>query len=130
MSKKAKLKPCPFCGSTQVKIDTGEASTSEKPAYVFCKECVAIGPSAKTPFEAVYYWNYREENPDQVERLMNIRQVCNCLGLSRATVYRLIQDGKFPKPLNPLGTKAARWTPQDVEQYKDLSQKEERFKLN
>ncbi|MBL0691885.1 MAG: AlpA family phage regulatory protein [SAR324 cluster bacterium] len=82
-----------------------------------------MGPSAKTPFEAVYEWNYREDEPPQVRRLLNIKQVCSCLGLSRATVYRLIQAGKFPKPLHPAGTSSSRWTINDIEKYQEQSQR-------
>ncbi|MEQ1835137.1 MAG: AlpA family phage regulatory protein [Candidatus Nitrotoga sp.] len=34
-------------------------------------------------------------------------------GLSRATIYRLIQSGKFPRPLF-IGTGSVRWRQSDV----------------
>ena len=32
-------------------------------------------------------------------RLVNIRKVCDLTSLSRATIYRLVGDEKFPKPI-------------------------------
>jgi prophage regulatory protein len=32
-------------------------------------------------------------------RLVNIRKVCELTSLSRATIYRLVYIGKFPKPI-------------------------------
>jgi prophage regulatory protein len=32
-------------------------------------------------------------------RLINIRKVCELTSLSRATIYRRVDDGKFPKPI-------------------------------
>ena len=118
MKKNIALKPCPFCGSSSIKL---ESETNSNLAYAFCKECVSIGPSADNMFEAAYNWNNRENLSPPFDYLLNIRQVCQCLGLSRATIYRLIQKGMFPKPVRPMGTNAARWTIKNLEQYQEQS---------
>jgi prophage regulatory protein len=35
-------------------------------------------------------------------------------GLGRATIYRLMYEGRFPKALHPLGNKLAAWRATDV----------------
>jgi len=115
-----KILPCPFCGSTNVKIDPGN-SMDNIPAYVFCRNCVTVGPSAPSDWEAKIKWNLRENNPQMVDQLLNIRQVSYILGVSRATIYRLLQKGNFPKPIHPKGTKLNRWLVAEIEAYKDES---------
>ena len=51
-----------------------------------------------------------------VKRLMNVKEVCEAMGLSRVTIWRLVKDGKFPKPLEISQRKRA-WPVTDVEQY-------------
>ncbi len=118
MTNTLNLKPCPFCGSISIIV---EPETDSQPAYSFCRECVAIGPSAKDSYEAAYQWNSREVSTPIMNHLLNIRQVCQCLGLSRATIYRLVQKGEFPAPLHPRGTKASRWTINDIDHYQQSS---------
>lgn len=59
------LKPCPFCGSEDVSVDTMLAT-----GYVRCKTCQAFGPTvcSKTNKEAVEeaikLWNKRNGDDD------------------------------------------------------------------
>lgn len=44
-----------------------------------------------------------------LHRKLNIEQVCNEYGFSRATLYRKIQSGEFPKPHKDPGGKEYFW---------------------
>jgi len=48
-----------------------------------------------------------------VDFLLPRKTVEQMSGLSRATIYRLIKSGKFPRPLS-LGTGSVRWRQSDV----------------
>ena len=48
-----------------------------------------------------------------VDFLLPRKTVEKLSGLSRATIYRLIKSGKFPRPLS-LGTGSVRWRQSDV----------------
>ena len=120
MTKHLRRKSCPFCGSNNTKIDLGNPAEN-LPAYVFCRSCVAVGPSAETDWEALSKWNYREAQPQLTENLLNIHKVSMILGISRSTIYRLLQEGKFPRPIQPKGTKLNRWSLAEIEAYRDES---------
>lgn len=55
--------------------------------------------------------------PDQqhqtVDFLIPRKTVEKLSGLSRATIYRLIKAGKFPRPLS-IGTGSVRWRQSDI----------------
>lgn len=57
-------------------------------------------------------------HPDPVGRLLKISEVCNEIGLSRASIYRLMaaRDRPFPKPLK-IGF-ASRWALVEVNAWK------------
>ena len=40
--------------------------------------------------------------------ILRIKDVCTALGLSRSTVYRLVEDGDFPAPIK-LSRRAVGW---------------------
>lgn len=58
-----KVKPCPFCASSRVKID--EPHITHFPAeiyyHVVCDECFARGPAGESRSEAIKHWNMRGE---------------------------------------------------------------------
>lgn len=56
------LKPCPFCGSSDLKIENvlNQASDSDDRA-VFCQNCFARGPAVYYDGQAVLLWNMRDE---------------------------------------------------------------------
>ncbi|WP_345783024.1 helix-turn-helix transcriptional regulator [Coraliomargarita parva] len=49
------------------------------------------------------------------DRLLRIEELIERLSISRRSIYRLIADGEFPRPI-PIG-RAARWCLSDVENY-------------
>lgn len=49
-------------------------------------------------------------------RLVKLPLVCDITTLSRASVYRLCSEGKFPTPLK-LGSRASSWRLSDVENW-------------
>jgi len=51
--------------------------------------------------------------PQTVDFLLPRKTVETLSGLSRATIYRLIKAGKFPRPLS-IGTGAVRWRQSEV----------------
>ena len=58
--REGKLKPCPFCGSERVYLDTEQACT---PA-VFCRDCLATcGKGVQTEQDAIRAWNMRNGIP-------------------------------------------------------------------
>lgn len=58
----------------------------------------------------------REGNPAIRGRLLRINDVIATTGLSRATIYRLVDAGSFPKGVH-LTTRAVGWREAEVEQW-------------
>ena len=48
-----------------------------------------------------------------IDRLLRRRQVEKVTGLSRSSIYRLMQDGAFPRPVK-VGSAAVRWRASDI----------------
>ena len=55
-------------------------------------------PSARAPVEG----------PRIAGELLRMADVCRALALSRSTIYKLLSEGAFPKPVR-LGSRAVRW---------------------
>lgn len=53
------------------------------------------------------------QQPQVVDYLLPRKTVEKMSGLSRATIYRLISAGKFPRPLS-IGTGSVRWRQSEV----------------
>lgn len=52
-------------------------------------------------------------DPHMFDRLINIKEVSYMMGLKRATIYKWINEGKFPRPLK-VGEKASRWKRNEI----------------
>ena len=52
------------------------------------------------------------------DRLLKLAQVMEITGLSKAMVYRLIGQGKFPEPCKPGGI-ASRWVESEVRTWRE-----------
>ena len=48
------------------------------------------------------------------DRLLRRRDVEDRTGLSRTSIYRLMREGRFPKPIK-VGPKAVRWPASELE---------------
>lgn len=64
------LKPCPLCGGVS------EVRTIDGERYVRCRnlECDTVGPSRRTPEEAVEAWNRRSPDPKLTEAVALLRE--------------------------------------------------------
>ena len=47
------------------------------------------------------------------DRLLKRRQVEEITGMSRSSIYRMMQDGEFPRPVR-IGPAAVRWKASDI----------------
>lgn len=59
-----KLKPCPLCGSDEVKLVQPPHQN-----YIECLECEATGPNLPTDEDAIAAWNRREPHAKLVAAL-------------------------------------------------------------
>jgi prophage regulatory protein len=51
-------------------------------------------------------------------RLIRIDEVCSRLGYSRATVWRMVKTGQFPRPLKPYpDARASAWIETEIDDY-------------
>lgn len=50
---------------------------------------------------------------DEPERLLQLKQVCNLIGLGKSTIYQMIQNGKFPAPYK-LSPGSSRWSEAEI----------------
>lgn len=53
------LQPCPFCGGSEVWINS-----DIEPKFVACRKCWAFGPTAPTVTQAAERWNKRATPPE------------------------------------------------------------------
>ena len=47
------------------------------------------------------------------ERLLNVREVTELIGVSRSTLHRMVSDNRFPRPIR-VGLRAVRWRLSEV----------------
>lgn len=51
-----------------------------------------------------------------MKRLIRLREVLSCTGLSRSEIYRLESEGRFPRRV-PLGERTTTWASDEVESW-------------
>ena len=49
-------------------------------------------------------------------KLIRLKDVINCTGLARSTIYKYIDDGIFPKPVSLIGRSVA-WVESEVQDW-------------
>ena len=54
----------------------------------------------------------------ETERILRLREVVETTGLSRTTIYSLVQEGEFPRPLR-LAARASGWLFSEVQSWLD-----------
>ncbi len=59
-----------------------------------------------------------------IERLLTLKEVINLIGFKKATIYKYIKNGKFPKQIK-IG-KASRWKLSDIEKWINSHIKDEK----
>ena len=52
---KTKLKPCPFCGNTNIVFIGPDSGTK----WYYCSNCAVIGPEGESKSQATRLWNKR-----------------------------------------------------------------------
>lgn len=52
----------------------------------------------------------------EVKRIFRMKELCQTYGLSRSTIYRLIDAGRFPKPIK-ISAKAVGWISTDLDEW-------------
>ena len=57
--------------------------------------------------------NQSEEVMTMHDKLLRRRQVEEITGMSRSSIYRLMQDGQFPRPVK-VGCAAVRWRESNI----------------
>jgi prophage regulatory protein len=58
-----------------------------------------------------------ESNLEQTKRLMRLREVIACTGLSRSTIYRYVSEHRFPAPVRLDSAYAVRWVSVEVDDW-------------
>ncbi|WP_458735384.1 AlpA family transcriptional regulator [Zobellella taiwanensis] len=49
-------------------------------------------------------------------RLIKLKEVMDCTGLARSTIYKFISEDSFPKPV-PLGERAVAWIEGEIQEW-------------
>lgn len=85
MSKVGAIRPCPFCGSANVNVETDPLIAGR--TAVFCKSCKAHGPIVRSERYAVASWNdgVRRVVMDGGERLATADATCVALEAYEST---------------------------------------------
>ena len=69
MTNEVKLKPCPFCGSTDVAV----IGNDDRLFNVECSDCGILGPVSSSYEYAVLYWNNRPREVELFKKIEKIR---------------------------------------------------------
>lgn len=59
------IKPCPFCGSTELEVGTSTEDREGIPAHIYCADCGCCGP-----------WDYVKDSSvlDNIEAVVQITE--------------------------------------------------------
>ena len=49
-------------------------------------------------------------------RLMRLEEVCDTAGIGKTSVYKLLNEGAFPKPVS-IGGRAVRWVSTEIQSW-------------
>ena len=52
----------------------------------------------------------------EIDRLLTVKEVGELIGLDRVTIYRLRQQGRFPRPIQ-LGKRTIRWRTSEIQEW-------------
>ncbi len=51
-----------------------------------------------------------------MKRIFRMNELCQIYGFSRSTIYRLIESGRFPKPIK-ISARAVGWISTDLDEW-------------
>ena len=75
------MKPCPFCNSTNLKLESEwidpDGLYGHEEWIVWCRNCGAIGPNQLSDTEAMRLWNLRRPMDSVMEHVNNALQILN-----------------------------------------------------
>ena len=54
----------------------------------------------------------------KLDRMLRIADVLEVVGIGRSTLYKMVADGRFPRPVR-VGLRASRWRQSDIQQWMD-----------
>lgn len=54
--------------------------------------------------------------------LLNLAEVIDCCTISRATIYRLMAQGNFPRSVKPKGCRRVAWRSSDIQAWMNALQ--------
>lgn len=72
------------------------------------------------PVEEPFFGFFRNKDhhmQHNIHRFYRLREVTILVGLSRATIYRLIKQGSFPAGISLTGSRAVGWSELDLAQW-------------
>ncbi len=80
-------------------------------------------PDPLLPTELLTHWTTisTADNSSRLEKLLSVADVVRVMKLSRATVYRLIADEKFPAGYRVAGLRQRRWKESEVAAWLDAN---------
>ena len=72
-------------------------------------------PRERTPRKRNHDIDARTTSPQNVERLLRMRELESLVGVKRSTIHRLVSQGRFPPPLHPFGHgRVAAWKATEI----------------
>jgi len=73
---------------------------------------ISTRPAQRT--ERTVAASLRGREPKDPRVLLRLREICEIVGLSRSSIYKAIQERRFPKPVHA-GVRAVRWRSRDID---------------
>jgi prophage regulatory protein len=58
-------------------------------------------------------------NPFLTQSLLRLSDVRSRTGLGKTTIYQLIRENKFPRPVHPAGSRMSAWASIEIENWID-----------
>lgn len=68
------------------------------------------------PFEAQQHQRRDDLNDRRVRRFIRLREVLHRTGLGRSTVYRWMDEGRFPKSVH-IGGRSVAWIEHEIDEW-------------
>lgn len=76
----------------------------------------SLSGQCEFPFEAQQYQRGDGTNEKPIRRFIRLREVLHRTGLGRSTVYRWMDEGRFPKSVR-LGGRSVAWIEHEIDEW-------------